>query len=114
MGKLKTYRVLSTIRRSGKLYKPGTDNDTIELDEKEADRFKALGCIDDGEEGFEVTVAKTVVALSDILKALREDGHDVASMNMAELKPLIGDQVSDVKRKDVDAALEKIAATAKE
>lgn len=96
-----TYPVLSRIRRNGELYAPGTDRDEIELGEKEATRLRALGCIgeagdDDGESDFDLKTA---------LSALIADGHDVKSMNMADIGKLLGKNARGVKRAHVDAVI---------
>lgn len=47
--------------------------------------------------------------LADALQTLISEGHDIAGMNMAEIKKLLGADGASVKRADVDAALADIA-----
>ncbi|KQI69387.1 hypothetical protein AN189_02890 [Loktanella sp. 3ANDIMAR09] len=106
----KSYPVLSRLRRSGVVYAPGTDRDTVELAEREADRLAALGVVGPATEPDDATTPEDhALSLADRLAALKADGHDVGALNMADLHKLLGKGHEGAKRADVDAALKDLA-----
>lgn len=109
MADLKTYPVKSRIRRSGVVYEPQGERAEIELDEAEALRLKAFGCIGEALAGVEATGFNLKAAISKLIS----EGHDIKAMNMADLGKLLGANARGVKRRDVDAALAEIVTEAK-
>lgn len=103
-----SFSVLSRIRCSGTVYAPDTENNVIELGEKEAARLMSLGSIAEADDAEDGATIETDFDLKVALVALIADGHDVKSMNMADLGKLLGDNARGVRRKRVDAALEEI------
>jgi hypothetical protein len=103
----KTYPVLSRIRHSGVVYTPKSERSTIALSDKEAKRLQPLGCIGEAESTDDAT-SETDFVLKDALVALISEGHDVKSLNMADLGKLLGANARGVKRADVEAALAEI------
>lgn len=55
---------------------------------------------------------ETSFDLADALQKLISEGHDIAGMNMAEIKKLLGADGASVKRAEVDAALADIVSDA--
>lgn len=97
---------LNPVKHEGKRIAPG-DTFTVS-DPKEVARLLGNGsAIDAGH-----TTPETGFDLGDALQTLISEGHDVASMNMTELKKLLGTEGSSVKRADVDAALADIKSEA--
>lgn len=112
----KTYAVLSRIRCSGTVYAPGTDEDEIELGEKEAARLLALGSIgekpsdapDDEGDGGGSQTDDGPFDLKDFIVGLLKEGVDVSTMKMADLHKRLGKNKQGVNQKKVKAILAEI------
>ena len=103
---VRTYPVLSRVRRNGRLYAPGTDRARIDLTSDEAKRLKALGCI--GEPLPEEPDQPPELSLAGALGLLKDGGTDVAELAMKDLKPLLPAHLSKATRADVGAALAQL------
>ncbi len=99
MSALKSYDVLSRLRRDGVVYSPKGKNRVVEMAEDAAAPLLKLKVIAEREEP----------TLVDLLKSLRKNGHDIFEMHMDEFGKLAGTAGRGIRRPQVNAALEEIA-----
>lgn len=106
----KSFAVLSRIRCSGTVYAPDTENDVIELGEKEAERLlslRSIGAADDAEDGEDAATIEGDFDLKAEIKALG-DLEGVKALNMADLGKLLSNGGRGVRRKQVNAVIAEI------
>lgn len=97
---------LNPVKHEGKRVAPG-ETFTVS-DPKEAERLIGNGAAIKSAAGQ--TEPQSGFDLAEALQALISEGHDIARMNMTEVKKLLGADGASVKRAEVDAALANIIA----
>ncbi|WP_375590197.1 hypothetical protein ABWH89_05035 [Hoeflea alexandrii] len=94
------------VKHEGKRIAPG-EAFTVS-DPKEAERLIGNGAALNL--AAEQAETENAFDLADALQKLISEGHDIAGMNMTEIKKLLGADGASVKRAEVDAALDSIVS----